>query len=190
MARLDTKDARTTTKGRRAALSRRGEHTIDHRKDSTPCLSAPTGRRAYNRRPRSLNTDDSTSAAPNARSERRARGPTGGAQLLDRRPRRIADGGHGPEARGAHPTGLVAPLEEVCLQPEAGSAICVQRFDDSLNSAIRTTYRISLRSSSLLMPRYPSTRVVYFGWSTRRARRKRSQTIQAKHSTREGWATT
>jgi hypothetical protein len=54
----------------------------------------------------------------------------------------------------------VAPLEEVCFQPEAGSAICVQRFDDSLNSAIRTTYRISLRSSSLLMPRYPSERVV------------------------------
>ena len=69
--------------------------------------------------------------------------------------------GHGPDARGAHPRGVVAPLEEVCFQPEAGSAICVQRFDDSLNSAIRTTYRISLRSSSLLMPRYPSTRVVY-----------------------------
>ena len=161
MARLDTKDARTTTMGRRAALSRRGEDTIDHRKDRAPCLSAPTGRRAYNRRPRSLNTDDSTSAAPNARCERRARGPTGGAQLLDRRPRRIADGGHGPEARGAHPTGLVAPLEEVCLQPEAGSAICVQRFDDSLNSAIRTTYRISLRSSSLREPRYPLLEVVW-----------------------------
>ena len=54
----------------------------------------------------------------------------------------------------------MAPLEEVYFQPEAESAICVQSFDDSLNSAIRTTYRISLRSSSLLMPRYPSTRVV------------------------------
>ena len=64
------------------------------------------------------------------------------------------------DARGARPRGVVAPLEEVCFQPEAESAICVQRFDDSLNSAIRTTYRISLRSSSLLMPRYPSTRVV------------------------------
>ena len=41
------------------------------------------------------------------------------------------------------------------------SAICVQRFDDSLNSAIRITYRISLRSSSLREPRYPSTRVVW-----------------------------
>src|ERR1700709_1509033 len=39
-------------------------------------------------------------------------------------------------------------------------AICVQRFDDSLNSAIRITYRISLRSSSLREPRYPLLRVV------------------------------
>ena len=66
---------------------------------------------------------------------------------------------HDPGAR-ARPRGLVAPLEEVYFQPEAESAICVQSFDDSLNSAIRTTYRISLRSSSLLMPRYPSTGVV------------------------------
>ena len=29
------------------------------------------------------------------------------------------------------------------------SAICVQRFDDSLSSAIHITYHISLRSSSL-----------------------------------------
>ena len=42
------------------------------------------------------------------------------------------------------------------------SAICVQRFDDSLNSAIRITYRISLRSSSMREPRYPLLRVVLF----------------------------
>ena len=40
------------------------------------------------------------------------------------------------------------------------TAICVQRFDDSRNSAIHTTYRISLRSSSLREPRYPLLRVV------------------------------
>lgn len=40
------------------------------------------------------------------------------------------------------------------------SASCVQRFDDSLNSAIRITYRISLRSSSVREPRYPLLRVV------------------------------
>ena len=43
---------------------------------------------------------------------------------------------------------------------EAATAICVQRFDDSRNSAIHTTYRISLRSSSLREPRYPLLRVV------------------------------
>jgi hypothetical protein len=51
-------------------------------------------------------------------------------------------------------------LKEVCFQAYPESAICVQRFDDSLNSAIRITYRISLRSSSLREPRYPLLRVV------------------------------
>ena len=46
------------------------------------------------------------------------------------------------------------------LLAEASSAICVQRLDDSRNSAIHTTYRISLRSSSLREPRYPLLRVV------------------------------
>ena len=40
------------------------------------------------------------------------------------------------------------------------SAICVQRFDDSLNSAIHITYRISLRSSSMHEPRDPPLKVV------------------------------
>ena len=40
------------------------------------------------------------------------------------------------------------------------SAICVQRFDDSRNSAIHITYRISLRSSSLREPRDPLPKVV------------------------------
>jgi hypothetical protein len=40
------------------------------------------------------------------------------------------------------------------------SASCVQGFDDSLNSAIHITYRISLRSSSLREPRYPLLKVV------------------------------
>ena len=44
----------------------------------------------------------------------------------------------------------------------AVSAICVQRFDDSLSPAIHITYRISLRSSSLREPRYPLLRVVFF----------------------------
>jgi hypothetical protein len=39
-------------------------------------------------------------------------------------------------------------------------AICVQRFDDSLNSAIHITYRNSLRSSSMREPRDPLLKVV------------------------------
>ena len=42
------------------------------------------------------------------------------------------------------------------------SARCVQRFDDSLNSAIHITYRISLRSSSMREPRDPLLKVVFY----------------------------
>jgi hypothetical protein len=41
-----------------------------------------------------------------------------------------------------------------------GGAMCVQRFDDSRNSAIRITYRISLRSSSMPEPRDPLLKVL------------------------------
>lgn len=40
-------------------------------------------------------------------------------------------------------------------------AMCVQRFDDSLNSAIHITYRISLRSSSMPEPRDPLLKVLF-----------------------------
>jgi hypothetical protein len=40
------------------------------------------------------------------------------------------------------------------------SAICVQRFDDSLNATYHITYRDLLRSSSLREPRYPLLRVI------------------------------
>jgi hypothetical protein len=56
-------------------------------------------------------------------------------------------------------------LKEACSQVYPESAICVQRFDDSLNSAIRITYRISLRSSSLREPRYPLLTVVRVSYS-------------------------
>ena|SRR3954468_647387 len=42
------------------------------------------------------------------------------------------------------------------------SAMCVQRFDDSLNSAIHITYRISLRSSSMPEPRDPLLKVLTY----------------------------
>jgi hypothetical protein len=42
-----------------------------------------------------------------------------------------------------------------------GSARCVQNFDDSLDFAIRITYRISLRSSSIKEPRHPLLKVFF-----------------------------
>jgi hypothetical protein len=43
-----------------------------------------------------------------------------------------------------------------------GGAMCVQRLDDSLNSAIHITYRISLRSSSMPEPRDPLLKVLTY----------------------------
>ena len=54
--------------------------------------------------------------------------------------------------------GLKQTLQQT-YSPE-GSASCVQNFDDSLDSAIRMTYRISLRSSSLWEPRHPLLKVL------------------------------
>ena len=51
-------------------------------------------------------------------------------------------------------------LQQAYSQEYPGSARCVQNFDDSLDSAIRITYRISLRSSSMWEPRHPSLKVV------------------------------
>ena len=62
-----------------------------------------------------------------------------------------------------HRGGVGTPLEGTYFQAKLGNARCVQSLDDSLNSAIHITYRISLRSSSLREPRYPSTGVVLKG---------------------------
>ena len=51
-------------------------------------------------------------------------------------------------------------LRQTCSQEDPENAICVQRLDDSLNSAIRTRYRILLRSSSMHKPRDPPLEVV------------------------------
>mmetsp|Transcript_18142 Transcript_18142/g.23487 ORF Transcript_18142/g.23487 Transcript_18142/m.23487 type:complete len:140 (-) Transcript_18142:2618-3037(-) len=51
-------------------------------------------------------------------------------------------------------------LQQAYSQEYSGSARCVRTFDDSLDSAIRITYRISLRSSSLWEPRHPPLKVV------------------------------
>ena len=53
-------------------------------------------------------------------------------------------------------------LGQTCSRGDPGSAICVQRLDDSLNSAIHTRYRSLLRSSSMHEPRDPPSEVVNF----------------------------
>ena len=45
-------------------------------------------------------------------------------------------------------------------KPEGSGAICVQKFDDSRDSAIHTTYRALLRSSSMWEPRNPLYSVI------------------------------
>jgi hypothetical protein len=52
-------------------------------------------------------------------------------------------------------------LRQACSQEVPGSAMCVQNLDDSRGVAIRITYRISLRSSSLWEPRHPLLKVVF-----------------------------
>lgn len=54
---------------------------------------------------------------------------------------------------------ILMALNQACPRLLVG-AICVQRFDDSLNSAIHITYRILLRSSSMHEPRDPPLEVV------------------------------
>ena len=54
------------------------------------------------------------------------------------------------------------------------SAICVQRFDDSLNSAIHTTYRNWLRSSSMHEPRDPPLEVFSLLFFLRASVKKRN----------------
>lgn len=62
----------------------------------------------------------------------------------------VSSGNGFTEARTGMPPGI------------PGGAMCVQRFDDSLNSAIHITYRISLRSSSMREPRDPLLKVLTF----------------------------
>lgn len=60
----------------------------------------------------------------------------------------------------------ITDTETGILSADAESATCVQRFDDSLSSAIRITYRISLRSSSMREPRDPLLKVLTFLYDT------------------------
>lgn len=64
--------------------------------------------------------------------------------------------------------------------------MCVQRFDDSLNSAIHITYRISLRSSSMLEPRDPLLKVLIDSKSYSDAKMQEFQRVVHGGPRREG----
>ena len=66
--------------------------------------------------------------------------PWGGGGLSPSRPKAHSTATHNQVVGGVSQT-----LTRACSK---WSAMCVQRFDDSLSSAFRITYRISLRSSS------------------------------------------
>jgi hypothetical protein len=77
-----------------------------------------------------------------------------------RAPEEFADGQVRRSPRGGRRRRICKDAQADMPSGEPSGASCVQRFDDSRNSAIHTTYRISLRSSSLQEPRYPLPRVV------------------------------
>ena len=69
-------------------------------------------------------------------------------------------------SQSSHARSIKSDTQTDMLLGEPKSAICVQRFNDSLNSAIHTTYRSWLRSSSIREPRDPPSKVVsHFSFS-------------------------
>ncbi|KAF2452246.1 hypothetical protein BDY21DRAFT_295052 [Lineolata rhizophorae] len=77
--------------------------------------------------------------------------------------------GPAPEGGAQHRAALDRPNDARAGVPLGmpKGAMCVQRFDGSLDSAIHTTYRISLRSSSMPEPRDPLLKVLTFSLSIR-----------------------
>ena len=75
-------------------------------------------------------------------------------------------------------------LGQTCSRGDPGSAICVQRLDDALNSAIHTRYRSLLRSSSMHEPRDPPLEVVKF--STNAPYQNTTQSLKS-HTKNQRW---
>jgi hypothetical protein len=87
---------------------------------------------------------------------------TGGSATVFKDPRQPRGPNTGPgRPKSAGPEGLKDARTGMPARILAG-AMCVQRFDDSLNSAIHITYRISLRSSSMPEPRDPLLKVLTY----------------------------
>ena len=78
-------------------------------------------------------------------------------------------------------------LGQTCSRGDPGSAICVQRLDDSLNSAIHTRYRSLLRSSSMHEPRDPPSEVVSFCHTYKSTKEQQSSTRFKDKKPKAGW---
>jgi hypothetical protein len=71
-----------------------------------------------------------------------------------------------PNTRGVSGRWFVADTRTGMLLGLPRSAICVQGFDESQNSAIHMIYHILLCPSSIGEPRYPMLKVVFLLFST------------------------
>src|SRR5690349_1239055 len=109
---------------------------------------------------------------PGLRSGRRSpiRSRTGRGAAAAFRARPPGAGGRGPNTQA----GLEGSNDARTGMPPGipGGAMCVQRLDDSLNSAIHISYRISLRSSSMPEPRDPLLKVLTYLCFTQRSYRE------------------
>ena len=123
-----------------------------------------------------LSRDEDRALRPSNKSRSTGNGPRPHTPVSLLRPTRTggAGGSVPPEGPARSQTGelLYADSEADIPSTEVSGAICVQRFDDSRNSAIHTTYRTSLRSSSLREPRHPLLGV-FLGYVRKPCRRCR-----------------
>ncbi|CAG8951605.1 hypothetical protein HYFRA_00005405 [Hymenoscyphus fraxineus] len=93
-----------------------------------------------------------------------------------------------PKGAAQDPAGAGVGLNDARTGMPPGiprGAMCVQRFDDSLNSAIHITYRISLRSSSMPEPRDPLLKGPLAG-TVSRGRRPEGDLLKQQYNIHKG----
>ena len=142
----------TESTWRETALS----HTESRRGDLDHLRSQPLSHTTAASRIRSISADPTIGGPPTPRRRGHGHGHSTPTHALQLSIDEFWVGGGRGDAQAGMPSG------------QASGATCVQRLDDSRNSAIHTRYRISLRSSSLQEPRYPLLRVVVLFFRTTR----------------------
>ena len=123
-----------------------------HFQDDARARSSPQERATTRTRDAQSPTDPGLSASQRRRIVRPA-----STRPRNTHPFRVGGGGMTKTASSVEWS--LQALKQACSQEYPESAMCVQSLDDSLDSAIRITYRISVRSSSLREPRHPPLKV-------------------------------